>query len=186
MMISGCSLTAYWVGNYLADILWQGLLALIAIASIHGFGLEIPKVELLFAVTVFANPPFLYFISFFFKKEDAGSLFVKLMHFVFGLIAPITLMILQFINEKTKKIYGTTKWMLYPFPIFSLIFGYIQIGNREILVWVYELEEEPEIYSEYVAGHNLYFLLGSVGVYWALVALCERKIFDLEKCMSNK
>lgn len=22
MMISGCSLTAYWVGNYLADILW--------------------------------------------------------------------------------------------------------------------------------------------------------------------
>lgn len=125
MMISGCSLTAYWVGNYLADILWQGLLALIAIASIHSFGLEIPKVELLFAVTVFANPPFLYFISFFFKKEDAGSLFVKLMHFLFGLIAPITLMILQFINEKTKKIYGTTKWMLYPFPIFSLIFGYI-------------------------------------------------------------
>lgn len=98
---------------------------MIAIASIHSFGLEIPKVELLFVLTVFANPPFLYFISFFFSKEDAGSLFVKLMHFLLGLIAPITLVILQFINEKTMDIFEWTRWLLYPFPIFSLIFGYI-------------------------------------------------------------
>tara|TARA_B110000285_G_C14818499_1_gene465349 strand:+ start:241 stop:450 length:210 start_codon:yes stop_codon:yes gene_type:complete len=42
IMISGCSLTAYWMGNYIADILNQGLLSIIAIVSIHAFGLEIP------------------------------------------------------------------------------------------------------------------------------------------------
>lgn len=83
-------------------------------------------------------------------------------------------------------IYQIARWCLYPFPIFSLIFGYIQIGNREILVWIYELEEEPEIYSKYVAGYSLYFLLGSVGVYWLLVALFELKVFDYERCMSGR
>jgi len=42
IMISGCSLTAYWMGNYIADIINQGLLSIIAIVSIHAFGLEIP------------------------------------------------------------------------------------------------------------------------------------------------
>jgi hypothetical protein len=30
------------MGNYLADILWQAALALIAIVCIHAFGLDIP------------------------------------------------------------------------------------------------------------------------------------------------
>lgn len=53
-------------------------------------------------------------------------------------------------------------------------------------MWVYELEEEPEIFSKYVAGNSLWFLLGSVGVYWLLVALFELKVFDYERCMSGR
>lgn len=82
------------MGNYIADILNQGMMSLIAIVCIHAFGLEIPKVEALFAVATLANPPFIYFMSFLFKKEEGGSLFMKLTHFLLGLIAPIAFVIL--------------------------------------------------------------------------------------------
>lgn len=121
------------MGNYIADIINQGLLSIIAIVCIHAFGLEIPKVEALFAVATLANPPFIYFVSFIFKKEEAGSIFIKMVHFVFGLVAPIAFVILQFVNDKTRKIYNLLRWFCYPTPIFSLIFGYINISNREIL-----------------------------------------------------
>jgi ABC-type multidrug transport system fused ATPase/permease subunit len=174
------------MGNYIADILWQALLALIAVVCIHAFALDLPKVEALFAITVFANPPFIYFVSFIFRKEESGSLFTKLLHFVLGLIAPITFVILQFVNEKTLNIYEILRWFAYPFPIFSLIFGYINISNREITMWIYELEEEPAIYGTYVAGYSLYFLLGSVAVYWALVALLEMQVLSVDKCLSRR
>jgi ABC-type glutathione transport system ATPase component len=53
-------------------------------------------------------------------------------------------------------------------------------------MWVNGLEEEPEVFSKYVAGYPLYFLLGSIAFYWILVALCELKVFDIEKCLSGK
>jgi len=159
---------------------------LIAIACIHGFGLDLPKVEILFTVIVFANPPFLYFMSFFFRKEESGSLFIKLMHFLLGLIAPLALFILSFINDKTRDIGDTLRWFLYPFPIFSLINGYISINGRDISMWINELDEKPEIYSKYVAGYPLCFLLGGLGFYWILVALFELKVFDIEKCLSGR
>jgi ABC-type transport system involved in cytochrome bd biosynthesis fused ATPase/permease subunit len=108
-----------------------------------------------------------------------------MLHFLLGLIAPIAFVILQFINEKTINTYELLRWFAYPFPIFSLIFGYINISNREILMWVNGLAEEPGIYSEYVAGHSLYFLLGSVGVYWLLVAIIELRVISIDKCLSG-
>lgn len=44
---------------------------------------------------IFANPVFIYFISFLFEKEETGSLIVKIIYFIIGIIAPIVLSVLQ-------------------------------------------------------------------------------------------
>lgn len=42
IMISGSSLSAYWLGNYAADIVFQMLPAVFGIVGIHAFGLDLP------------------------------------------------------------------------------------------------------------------------------------------------
>lgn len=41
-MISGSSLSAYWLGNYAADIVFQLIPATFAVVGIHAFGLDLP------------------------------------------------------------------------------------------------------------------------------------------------
>ena len=50
---------------------------------------------------IFANPAFIYFLTFIFEKEETGSLVVKMIYFVIGIIAPIAISILQVVNSST-------------------------------------------------------------------------------------
>jgi ABC-type multidrug transport system fused ATPase/permease subunit len=178
MMISGCSLSAYWIGNYIADILFQAVPALVGIAGIHLFNIDVPKVEWIFLVVVFANPAFIYAFSFLFDKDEAGSLVIKMVFFLLGIIAPITISILQVVNETTQDVANILKWFFYPFPVYSLTFGYMSIANRALIQFVQKLNEEPAIFSSQIAGPSLYFLIGAVPFYWILVICFEQKVFD--------
>jgi len=93
-MVSGSSLAAYWIGNYIADVLFQLIPAGVAIAGIHIYDIDAPKVEYLFLLLIFANPVFIYAFSFLFNKDEGGSLFMKIIYFCFGIIAPITVAVL--------------------------------------------------------------------------------------------
>jgi len=69
-------------------------------------------------------------LSFFFQKEESASLAIKLIYFVIGLIAPLTIAILQLVARKYYDIANIIRWAFYPFPIFSMTFGYMSICNR--------------------------------------------------------
>jgi hypothetical protein len=43
---------------------------------------------------IFSNPTFIYFLSFLFEKEETGSLVLKMVYFIIGVIGPITISIL--------------------------------------------------------------------------------------------
>jgi len=77
---------------------------------------------------ILANPPFLYFFSFLFDKDDAGSLAIKMVYFLIGVVAPITVSILEIVNEDTKKVGQALRWIFFIFPVFSLCYGYIAIS----------------------------------------------------------
>jgi hypothetical protein len=96
------------------------------------FDLDIPNVYWLFIAIVLANPAFIYFFSFLFEKDDAGSLAIKLVYFLFGMIAAIAITILQ-VFPTTSDIANVLRWFFYIFPIFSLTSGYMSISNKSIL-----------------------------------------------------
>ena len=131
IMISGSGLVAYWMSHYIADMLFQGIPALFGIAGVYAFDIDVPQVWVLFLLHILAAPVFLYFLSFLFEKEESGSLVVKMVFFVVGIVAPIAISILQ-IFDNTVDIANALRWVFYPFPIFALVFGYISIANRKI------------------------------------------------------
>ena len=56
---------------------------------------------MLFLITIFANPAFIYFYSFLFDKDETGSIVIKMVYFVLGIIAPLAISILQVVNDTT-------------------------------------------------------------------------------------
>ena len=103
------------------------------ILGVWAFGIDVPQVWVLFLVNVFANPAFIYFLSFLFDKEETGSLVLKMIFFVIGIVAPIAIAILQVVNEDTQNVAKILRWFFYPCPIYCLTFGYMSISNRDIL-----------------------------------------------------
>lgn len=128
---------------------------------------------MLFLITIFANPAFIYFYSFLFDKDETGSIVIKMVYFVLGIIAPLAISILQVVNDTTIKIANVLRWFFYPFPIYSLTFGYMSISNRQIIQFVKKLSETPKSFDESVAGLSLVFLLAAIPFYWILVACFE-------------
>jgi len=88
---------------------------------------------------IFANPAFIYFLTFIFEKEETGSLVVKMIYFVIGIIAPIAISILQVVNSSTANYANILRWFFLPFPIFSLTLGYMSISNIDIIQLVNKL-----------------------------------------------
>ena len=69
---------------------------------------------------------------------------------------------------------------MYPFPQFSLTFGYMSIANRELIQFVNKVNEEYAIFGNQVAGPALIFLLSGIPFYWLIVIGFEKKVFDKE------
>lgn len=135
-MVSGASKLAYWLGHYIGDVVFQFIPCVVSIIGIWIFGIDVPKAWVLFVINVFTNSAFVYALSFLFEKDDSGSLAVKMIFFVFGLIAPIVVSILQVVNENTKKVGDILQWIGYPVPIYSLSGGYKAIANKDIIALV--------------------------------------------------
>jgi hypothetical protein len=70
------------------------LLSIVSIAGYLIFGIECKDGWIIFILMIFANPSFIYVLSFFFQKEETASLAIKMIYFVIGLIAPLTIAIL--------------------------------------------------------------------------------------------
>jgi len=153
--------------------------ALIGVIGVKAFDLDVPDVGYLFIAVVFCNPPFLYFLSFFFDKDESGSFFVKILFFLIGVIAPIAVSVLQVVKN-TIDFAKWFKWVFYPVPIYSLTFGYMSIAQRSIIQLVTKATDVEPL-GKNVAGPAVAFLIGMTPVYWILVACWENKVFDCLK-----
>ena len=67
---------------------------IVALIGIEFVDLDLSQHQYLFAAFVFANPVFIYLLSFFFKKDSSGSLFIKLFYVLAGGIGPLVIVIL--------------------------------------------------------------------------------------------
>lgn len=95
IMVSGCSIGAYWAGSYIADVVFQSIPAMVGLLFVGIFDIDVPDVWLIFLLTTFANPVFLYAFSFLFTNEEKASLMIKIIYFTLGIVAPLAMSFLQ-------------------------------------------------------------------------------------------
>ena len=178
-MVSGASKPAYWLGHYIGDVVFQFIPSIVSIICIEWiFKIDVPYAWVLFVVNVFANSAFIYALSFFFEKEDSGSLTVKMIYFIFGIIGPIVVGILQIVNDSTKKVGDILQWFGYPIPIYSLSGGYKAIANKEIIALLNKVNYQYGSFDKAIALYPLLYLIISIPFYWFIVFLFERNTFS--------
>ena len=101
-----------------------------------------------------------------------------MIYFVFGIIGPIVVGILQIVNESTKKVGDILQWIGYPIPIYSLSAGYKAIANKEITALINKVNYVYSPFDKHVALYPLIYLIAGIPFYWFIVFLFERNAFS--------
>lgn len=125
---------------------------------------------------LFSSPVYIYFKSFFFAKDNSGSLFIKLTYAAAGCFGPLVIIVLEALGGTAGKVSKILKWIFYAFPVFNLNYGLLNINLQGFVSSISGLPEEDPLSLE-VAGYAVYFLFGEILVYWLLIALIEQKFF---------
>lgn len=193
-LVSGVSVTAYWLSNYYFDIIKYLIPAclncLIALAfQTEGLiqGEKYPVLWALFICYGFSLTSSVYLTSFLFKNFGTAQTATFFFHFATGFIGGIVIAILRTIRE-TNYIAITLQWILRVLPTYSLTSGLLNLTNQE----AYQLvEKDPYLRSSWetdLAGGDVYYLAGTGIVYFILIFIVEffktRKFF-CGRMMSN-
>lgn len=91
LMVSGATTLAYWTSQYLVDIVFHMIPAVVAKASIIAFEIDAPQCEVVFFYFALVNPVFIYAVSFLFDTDSKASVLVRVFYFVLGGLAPIAI-----------------------------------------------------------------------------------------------
>ena len=103
-MVSGASKLAYWVANFFVDFSYHMLIGFVARLSVHCLEIDAPDIETIFFTFSIVNPIFVYAISFLFDTDSKASVVVRIIYFALGGVAPIAVMVLQVVNDRTIEI----------------------------------------------------------------------------------
>ena len=139
----------------------------------------------MFVLIVFANPLYLYALSFFFENEESGGFAVNIIFFIWGIVTPICISVLQVVSVEMFKNAQSLRWYFYPVPIFSLTYGYMAIINIDLITYMVQSEKKDDekirditVWDLDVAGPSYTFLVMSLVFYSLLVILFEAKFFN--------
>jgi ATP-binding cassette, subfamily A (ABC1), member 3 len=118
-VISGMSLTAYWISNLIFDLFKGMIPSAIVIGLIYAYNLEWDNTWLLFILYPVGVIPFTYVSSFFFSSENVAQTITIFLHFVFGGIGAIIVFVLRLI-ESTWAAGDILQWVFKLVPSFCL------------------------------------------------------------------
>ncbi|KAL3658018.1 hypothetical protein V7S43_017060 [Phytophthora oleae] len=133
-LVSGVSLPAFWLANYLWDLLtyvvpFIAAIVLIQIFDIAAFtgnncvsctGETFSAVVLLFILFGFAICPFTYCLSYFFKEHASAQTYTIMANFLLGVVLMVVSFILDVISESSKDANKVLKFFWRLSPLFNL------------------------------------------------------------------
>ncbi|CAI2385685.1 unnamed protein product [Moneuplotes crassus] len=174
--ISGMDKTAYWVSNYIFDIIRVFVPILISIALLYIFGVEYPYAWLLLLLFPFAIVPYTYVTSFFFTEDSTAQNFTILHHMFIAGILPIFLFVLR-LTDATQDFGDNIRWLFRLIPSYDTVGGISSIAVKDLLANDRK-ETPPTPLSFDAAGGDLVFLLIHIILWPILLILIELGVFD--------
>ena len=98
-MITGMNIAAYWISNYVFDILKAEIPMIIIIGLTYAFKLDYNNVWTVFLMFPIGVVPFTYATSFIFKNESIAQTVTIFVHFVIAGIGGIIVYVLRMIDS---------------------------------------------------------------------------------------
>jgi hypothetical protein len=134
-IISGMSLSAYWISNLVFDILKAEIPMAIIIGFLYAFDLGYENVWAVFLMYPVGVVPFTYWTSFIFNSENIAQTVTIFAHFVFAGIGGIVVYILRII-ESTYVVGDVLNWVLKIIPSFCLTNSIMFASAGDTLVYL--------------------------------------------------
>ncbi|KAG3111793.1 ABC transporter A family member 1 [Phytophthora idaei] len=185
-LVSGVSLPAFWVSNYIWDLVMYIFPCVCALALIYGFNVSsmtgqdcnsctsatFPAVILLFILFGLAICPFTYCLSFLFKEHAAAQTYTIMINFAIGVVLMIVSFIMSVIGS-TSDVDSVLVFVWRLSPLFNLGTGLLQLVLNDITYIRFTKDEKISPFSGDIMGFELAYLLVTAIVYMALAVYLD-------------
>ena len=194
-MISGVSLVAYWLVNFLLDLLKHIIPAVLCSLSILAYDIGIytdnsddyRAMWTLMILGGIAQAPFSYMFSFFFKNHSTAQVFMLIFSFLTGTVGTAFMFVMH-LFDSTRDAAKALSWILKIFPNFSFGWGVLNIGAKDFMSFIDNRDEAYNAFDINSAGGCI-LLLGIMTVVYFLIVI-GFELFEtypaLAKCLVRK
>ena len=167
MRISGMNRLAYWIVNYIFELVKYYFTGGICILFIWIFDYYEDYLILLYFLYGLAMVSSTYILSFFFQKQETAQNIIILMNFVVGALGSVVILLLRGMNNT----FEDAKILEYIFaivPSFCFNFGYNLLLNK-VLIYIIEYPNEWMLFEDNEIIKHFIFL-------FALIVYLEAEI----------
>ncbi|OWY92568.1 ABCA1 lipid exporter, partial [Phytophthora megakarya] len=194
-LVSGVSLPAFWLSNYIWDLVMYIFPCVSALILINVFKISaltgqdcescssatFPAVILLFILFGLAICPFTYCLSFLFKEHASAQTFTIVLNFMIGVVLMITSFILDTFDS-TKDVNSALKFIWRFSPLFNLGNGLLSMVTNDVDSVQYSEDGTTSPFSGDVIGFELLFLaLTAIGYMGLALYIDYSKTFARSK-----
>ncbi|TMW64055.1 hypothetical protein Poli38472_014172 [Pythium oligandrum] len=180
-LVSGVSLPAFWLSNYLWDMAIYMVPLVAAIILIQAFNIAsltgndcvsctsatFPSVILLFLLFGLAICPFTYCMSYIFVDHTYAQTYTILINYMIGVVLMVVSFILDIIDS-TKELNKILVFFWRLSPLFNLGNGLLGVSINEIESVLYNNKEKTSPFSGKQLGYEALYLFLSAIIYSAL------------------
>ncbi|EGZ20190.1 hypothetical protein PHYSODRAFT_494903 [Phytophthora sojae] len=184
-LVSGVSLPAFWMSNYIWDFVMYIFPCACALILINVFEISsltgqdcdsctsetFPSVILLFVLFGFAICPFTYCLSFLFKEHASAQTYTIVLNFMIGVVLMIVSFILDTIDS-TSDVNSVLKFIWRFSPLFDLGNGLLSMVTNNIDTIQYS-EGKTSPFSGDVIGYELLYLALIAVLYMSLAVYLD-------------
>ena len=171
-LVSGVSIPAYWVGNYIADVLVAVPASILVFLQVYIFDVESFKngsgvflVTILFFII--SCLPFTYLLHFLFKSPSKAQYLTILFYIVFGVVLSTTSYLLDFISEEAKDVNKYLK------PFYRLLPTFLFGENLQNLSFKDFQFKDDSYWAYKLSSRNLLIMFIEAIVYFCLAVLID-------------
>ncbi|GAB9477911.1 hypothetical protein Gpo141_00015099, partial [Globisporangium polare] len=177
----GVSLGAFWLANYIWDLMMFIIPFVAALFLIRAFDVSsltgssdcmsctsstFPAVIVLFVLFGLAICPFTYCLSYLFKEHASSQMYTIIINFVIGVV----LMVVSFILSVLESTRATNKVLVYLWrlsPLFNLGNGLLNLVLNELMT-IFDTKDKKDPFSKDIMGYEMLYLLVTAVIFSAL------------------
>ncbi|KAJ0410416.1 hypothetical protein P43SY_002748 [Pythium insidiosum] len=189
-LVSGVSLSAFWLSNWLWDLLAYLVPFIAALVLVQAFDVstftgrdcnscEIPTtfqaVVLLFALFGLAIAPFTYCLTFLLRDPAASQTYTILLNFFVGVVLMVVSFVLDIVDADSKALNAHLKFLWRFSPLYCLGNGLLNLTRQEIRfnIGVISRDNDLSPFALHVMGYEMLYLVLDTALYLTIAIVAD-------------